>query len=123
MLKFNKTYLTIAIILFLAEVMIALFIHDTFIRPVVGDYLVVILIYCFIKSFLKLSVSVAASSALFFAFFVEIAQYFNIVGRLGLQNSGIAKVVIGNSFSWIDLIAYTMGILSVIVVEKFIVKG
>lgn len=123
MLKFNKTYFTIAIILFLTEVVIALFIHDSFIRPVVGDYLVVILMYCFIKSFLNLKVVVAACCVLLFAFFVEIAQYFTIVDRTGLQNSEIAKIVIGNSFSWIDMIAYTLGVLTVIGVEKLRFKA
>ncbi|MFT5385169.1 MAG: hypothetical protein ACI81W_002574, partial [Saprospiraceae bacterium] len=36
--------------LFLIEVGIAVFIQDRIIRPYIGDLLVVILIYCFIRS-------------------------------------------------------------------------
>ena len=42
MLRFNKTYFLLTILLFCTEVIIALFVHDNFIRPYFGDVLVVI---------------------------------------------------------------------------------
>ena len=51
--EINKKYLFCFIILFLIESLIAIFIHDNFIRPYLGDLLVIILIYCFISIFLK----------------------------------------------------------------------
>ncbi|MFV8328240.1 DUF2809 domain-containing protein [Flavobacterium sp. ZS1P14] len=98
-----------AVLLFFTEIIIALFVHDQFVRPYFGDFLVVILIYCFLKSFLNLSVWVVAFIVLLFSFSVEITQYFNAIGKLGLQNSEIAKAILGNSFAWIDLLAYVMG--------------
>lgn len=50
-LRLNMKYLCAFIIVFIIEVLIALFINDKFIRPYVGDILVVVLIYCFIRSF------------------------------------------------------------------------
>jgi hypothetical protein len=41
---------------------------------------------------------------------------------LHLENSKIAKIVIGTSFSWIDLLTYMVGIAIVIVVEKYGLK-
>jgi hypothetical protein len=76
------------------------------------------LIYCFIKSFIDISVLYAAISVLIFSYFVEILQHFNIVDRLGLQNSKLARIIIGSSFEWIDLIAYTVGVIVVFYVEK-----
>lgn len=64
MLRLNKTYLILTIFLFVIEVLIALFVHDNFIRPYVGDVLVVILIYCFVKSFLDLPEFVLAIGVL-----------------------------------------------------------
>ena len=55
MLAFNSRYLIFAVILFITEVLIAFFVRDNFIRPYVGDYLVVILIYCAAMSFLRIS--------------------------------------------------------------------
>jgi zinc transporter ZupT len=122
MLQFNRTYFAFTIFLFLLETAIALFVHDNFIRPYFGDFLVVMLLYCFLKSFLNVSVWAAAGLVLLFSFAIEIAQYFNMVEKLGLEHYKIAKVVLGNSFAWMDLLAYVLGILAVISIEKFIPK-
>ncbi|WP_373511565.1 DUF2809 domain-containing protein [Persicitalea sp.] len=118
MLIFNKKYFLLTIILFLIEVFIALYVHDNFIRPFFGDFLVVILVYCFIRSFLSISVIAASILALLFSYFVEILQYLNIVETLGLQKSKLARTVLGTSFAWEDIVAYTLGIVFVILVEK-----
>ncbi len=118
MLHFNRTYLLLTILLFVIEVCIALSIHDNFIRPYFGDVLVVILIYCFVKSFLKISVTKAAIAVLLFAFLVETLQYFTIIEVLGLQNNRLARTVIGTSFAWEDILAYIAGIVIVIVSER-----
>ncbi|MDP3679941.1 MAG: DUF2809 domain-containing protein [Flavobacterium sp.] len=122
MLQFNRTYFAFTIFLFLLETVIALFVHDNFIRPYFGDFLVVMLLYCFLKSFINVSVWAAAGLVLLFSFAIETAQYFNMVEKLGLQHYKIAKVVLGNSFAWMDLLAYVLGILAVISIEKFIPK-
>jgi hypothetical protein len=118
MFQFNRNYFILTILLFLVETAIALYLHDNFIRPYFGDFLVVMLLYCFLKSFINLSVWVAAGLVLLFSFTIEIAQYFNMVEKLGLQHSKIARVVLGNSFAWMDLLAYVLGILAVISIEK-----
>jgi hypothetical protein len=122
MLQFNRTYFAFTIFLFLLETVIALFVHDNFIRPYFGDFLVVMLLYCFLKSFLNVSVWAAAGLVLLFSFAIETAQYFNMVEKLGLEHYKIAKVVLGNSFAWMDLLAYVLGILAVISIEKFTLK-
>lgn len=119
MIKFDVKYFALTISLFVIELIIALYVHDNFVRPYFGDVLVVILIYCFIKSFLKLKVITAALFVLLFAFTIEFLQYLNIVEKLGLQNSKIARTVIGTSFSWADILTYVMGIIVVISVEYF----
>ena len=78
MLTFKKNYFTAAILLFVVEILIAVFVHDNFVRPYFGDVLVVILIYCFIKSFLKLLVLPAVLLVLIFSFSIEFLQYLNI---------------------------------------------
>jgi Protein of unknown function (DUF2809) len=118
LLKFNSKYFLCAIILFVIEIMIAKFAHDKIIRPYVGDFLVVILIYCLVKAFFNTPVFVTAIAVLLFSYAVETAQYFNIVNMLGLQNSRLAKIIIGSSFEWADLVVYTAGILVVVVTEK-----
>ncbi|RZJ27897.1 MAG: DUF2809 domain-containing protein [Flavobacterium sp.] len=118
MLTFNKKYFAFTALLFCIEVLIALYVHDDFVRPYIGDVLVVILIYCFVKSFVKLSVNVTAILVLLFAFLIEILQYVNIVEKLGLQNNKVAATAIGTSFAWEDFICYIVGIAAVLLAEK-----
>lgn len=118
MLQFNKSYFGLAALIFIIEVLIALYVHDTIIRPYVGDVLVVILIYCFIKAFLNAKVLPTAAFVLLFSFAVETMQYLNIVEKLGLGKSKLARTVIGTSFEWIDILAYTTGILIVLLTEN-----
>ncbi len=119
MFNFNKNYFLVTILVFISEVFIALFIDDSFVRPYLGDVLVVILIFCFVKSFLKLPVLLVTLFVLLFAFTIELLQYINLVEKLGLEKSKVARTVIGTSFAWEDLLCYVVGIVVVIVIEKY----
>jgi len=99
------------LLLFITEVLIALFINDNVIRPYIGDVLVVILIYFFVRTLFTFRHVQVAIGVLIFSYAVESAQYFNVVNLLGLQHNGIARIVIGTSFSVFDLFAYTAGIV------------
>lgn len=116
--RFNWIYFNLTVVLLGIEIVIARYVHDQIVRPYVGDILVVVLIYCFIKSFLDTPVFITALSVLIFSFAIETLQYFQIVTRLGLQDSTIAKTVIGTSFEWVDLLAYTIGFVLIIYFEK-----
>jgi hypothetical protein len=118
MLKFNKYYFILALLLFGIEFYIGTNVHDGFVRPYGGDFLVVILLYCLVKSFINFPVLLTAAWVLFFAYTVEISQYFHLVSLLGLQHSKIARVLLGTSFSFIDMGMYTLGMSLVIVVEN-----
>ena len=120
MFKFDKTYFALTVLIFIIEVLIALYVHDSIIRPYIGDLLVVILIYCFVKAFLDVKVLPTAIFVLLFSFFIETIQYLNIVEKLGLKDSKIARTVIGTSFEWIDIMAYTTGIILVLLTEKYV---
>jgi hypothetical protein len=118
MIHFSKTYFGLTVLLFIVETLIALFVHDNFIRPYFGDVLVVILIYCFVKSFLNIPVLPAVAFVLLFAFCIESLQYINLVEKLHLEKSKFATTVLGNSFAWEDIIAYIAGAVIIIISEK-----
>lgn len=120
MFTFNKKYFLLTILLLFIEIIIALYFHDRIIRPYVGDLLVVILIYCFCKSFLNTPVITTAIAVLIFAYLIELLQYLNFVKFIGLQNSKLANTIFGYSFEWIDMLAYTLGIGIVLIVENLI---
>ncbi len=118
MFTFNTKYFILTCLLFLIEVLIALYVHDRFVRPYIGDVLVVILMYCFLKTFIKGNTFPIAIGVLMFSYLIEAMQYFKLVNLLGLQHSKLANTVIGNSFSWVDIVAYTVGICFVLMPER-----
>ena len=114
---FNKIYFFLVILIFAIEIYIGMYVKDSFVRPYLGDFLVVILIYCFLKSFWKETPLKVALFVLIFSFVVEFLQYFNIVEALGLQENKLASIIIGTSFAYEDLAAYFLGIATVLIVE------
>jgi hypothetical protein len=122
MFTFNKKYFLLTCLLFIIDVIIALYFHDQFIRPYIGDLLVVIFIYCFVKTFLNSPVIITSIYVLLFAYAIEISQYFKFINYLGLQNSKAANLILGHTFEWRDMLAYTAGIAIVLWLEKLIVR-
>jgi len=114
---FYPKYFVIAILLLLTEIAIGLFVHDAILRPYGGDFLVVILLYCLVKSFLNSPVVATAIGVLLFSYIVETLQYFHIVRMLGLEKYALARVIFGTSFAWTDITVYTLGAGLVLLVE------
>lgn len=106
--RFDLKSFIIFCIFFLIEVLIAKYVNDSIIRPYVGDILVVILIYYFIKAFIETKSLYIIIGTLLFAYLIEIGQYFHIADILGLENK-ILRIMIGSSFSWGDILCYTIG--------------
>lgn len=120
---FNGTYFTIAVAIFVVEVFIALYVKDKIVRPYIGDVLVVIMIYCFIRTYFNASVFRVATFVLAFAVSIEILQYFQIIDTLGLRHNKLARIVIGTRFEWLDLVAYVAGVAIVVSCEWIQGKG
>lgn len=99
------------------EVLIAIFIHDNFIRPYIGDMLVVVVIYFFVRIFLPEGVKLLPFYIFLFAATVEVLQYFNYVTLLGLQKNKILSVMLGSSFDMKDIVCYALGCLILLVAE------
>ena len=110
--KFNLKYFFLTILIFLVEVLIATVLKDQFfIRAYLGDVIVIMLLYTLVKSFFitndtKLILGIFAFSCL-----IEFAQFFNIAEKLGFQPGSLMYIVVGNSFSWIDILCYGAGCL------------
>jgi len=118
MFQFQKHYFLLFVLLLAIEVFIGFYVHDSFVRPSVGDFLVVILLYTLLRSLVKIDVLPAAIFVLIFSIAVETAQYFNLVEHLDLSSNKFARIVIGNSFEWSDILAYTAGIIITLLFEK-----
>jgi DNA integrity scanning protein DisA with diadenylate cyclase activity len=111
-LQFSLKYLLLTLFIFLVEVLIATKLsHIFFVRAYLGDVIVVILLYTFVKSFVKVNNEKLILGILIFSFLIEFAQYFHIAEKLGFRPGSLMYIVIGNSFSWIDNLCYAVGCL------------
>ncbi len=117
MIHFHKKYFFAAILLFLLLVFIAVFVRDSIIRPYGGDLLLVVFLYCLLKSFFRIPVKNAIFGVFLFAIAIEALQYLRIVNLLGLEGNNIATIVLGSYFEWLDILFYALGALLVYVVE------
>jgi len=122
MIKFNKAYFFLFLTLFVIEAYIAYFFKTGFIRHSFGDYIVVIMLYCLLKSFINTKPLYLALIVLFVSFCIEFLQLFNLLEKLKITENEVAKIVLGNTFHINDLIAYTIGITTVLIIEFKLTK-
>ena len=121
-LKKRIIYAVLFVVIFVVEVLIALFVRDNFIRPYGGDILVTILICCFVRIFFPEKVKLLPVWVFLFALAVEIGQYFDYVSLLGLADSKFFSIVLGTGFSFIDIVCYVAGCVIFFVCEKILMK-
>ena len=115
-LKIRLYYAIAALILLGIEVCIALFVHDDFVRPYVGDVLVVILIHCALRVLLPEKPRLLAVYVFLFACLIEVTQYIHLLDMLGVENQ-LLRIVVGGTFDWGDIVCYGVGCAVVGVVE------
>ena len=106
------SYFLIFCSLMAVEVCIALFVHDSFIRPYVGDMLVTLLLCCMARVVMPDRVRLLPLYVFLFAVCVEIGQYFDVVALLGLEDNRIISIALGRTFSWLDLGCYAVGCIA-----------
>ena len=110
-MKKRILYAIVTILLLGVEVLIARYVHDAFIRPYVGDVLVVVVIYTFIRIFIPEGCSLLSLYIFLFAVGVEVLQLFHLVELLGLERNGFWGILIGSVFDIKDVLCYAIGCL------------
>ena len=120
--KLRIAYLIAFLLLLCVEILIGAFVHDAFVRPYVGDVLVVILIYCLIRIVKPTGIKLLSLYVFIFALIVELLQLVKIVDLLGIQRDSIVAIMVGTSFSFIDIICYAVGCAFTRITELIIKK-
>lgn len=106
----KRLYYFLAFILLLAiEIFIALFVHDRFVRPYIGDVLVVIVLYFLLRIFVPEGCRWLPVLIFLFATGVELLQYFRLVERLGLSDNRLMRTLLGSVFDVKDILCYGVG--------------
>lgn len=119
----RKKYLGLALAIFVLEVLVATRLaHVRFIRGSVSDFLVVPLICFTIQAFRRVEPATLSVGVFLFACAVEVAQYFHLAEALHLPVGGILFILLGNSFSVMDLLMYFLGGVAAFVVDDRLLK-
>ena len=116
---FNFRYAAGAFLLLITEICIALYVKDQFIRPFIGDFLVVILLYALLKTFLPIKPHLALWGVLMFSFLIEMLQAIHFIEWMGINPHSLLGIALGNSFDWGDMLAYLCGGFCVWLIQKF----
>lgn len=120
--KLRIYYAAAFFLLLAAETCIALYVHDGFVRPYMGDMLVVIVVYCFVRILEPVKGRLLPIWVFLFAAAVEVSQYFRLDQALGLENFAPARIILGSTFDWNDMACYAAGAVLAGLWEAFFYK-
>ena len=100
----------------IVEILIAVFVHDSFVRPYLGDVLAVVCVYfaarcVFLKKPRYLSIFVTL-----FAFLVELIQLTPLSELFG--SGSVFSVIVGGTFDLKDLLCYSVGGAACFLLDK-----
>lgn len=87
------------------EILIALFVHDKFVRPYLGDVLAVVCVYFLARTFLHSKPRYLSIYVTIFAFLVELVQLTPLSEILPAP----LAVIVGGTFDFKDLLCYFAG--------------
>ena len=121
--KMRLLFATVAVVLLIVEFIIA-FYASGWIRNYLGDVLIVIFLYAFYRAVFIDRPSkwfVLPTIILLIAFGVEFLQLWGICNRLGIHNR-YALILLGASFSVVDLICYAVGCIPCYLTEYLMKK-
>lgn len=108
----RRFWLAVFLALTGVEVLIALFVHDRFVRPYLGDVLVAVVVYALARTLRPRPPRWLPAGVFLFAAGVELLQLFQLAARLGLDRYPVLAIAMGSSFDPIDLVCYAVGSLA-----------
>lgn len=116
-LRFDFRSLLIALILFVALVLLATVGAGLgWVRSFLGDTLAVVWVYFLLKTMLRAHVLTLAGLAFGMGAFVELGQY--LAGELGWRiPNPVLRIVLGSTADWWDMLAYALGWGLVLLIE------
>lgn len=110
LIRFHGRAFLLTLLVFGLEILVAtVFASSPFIRGSVSDFLVVMLIFCAVLTWARIPHLPLAGAVLLLAWTVEVAQRFGLADALGFPRGSLPSILIGTTFSWEDLLMYTLG--------------
>jgi len=89
-----------------------------------GDYLwAMLLFFVFALILRKVSTLKVAAMALLFTYSIEVSQLFHPPWLETLRSIKVFALILGYGFLWSDIVAYTLGIATGVLVEEFLLRS
>ena len=119
-MKMRLIYAAVFVVLLCVEVCIALFVHDDFVRPYIGDMLVVVVVYCAARIAFPRRFWLMSAAVFLFAAAVELVQLTAFSSLF--SEGGFVATVLGSTFDLKDLLCYALGSVLCLLWDIFIVR-
>lgn len=119
-LKMRLLYVAVFVVLLGIEVCIALFMHDSFVRPYIGDVLVVVVVYCAARIAFPCRFWLMSAAVFLFAAAVELVQLTELSSLF--PEGGFIATVLGSTFDLKDLLCYAAGSALCLLWDIFVVR-
>ena len=119
--RLRATYFAIFVAILCIEILIGVYVRDAFVRPYVGDVLVVVLISCAVRVVFPMGIKLLPLYVFAFSCGVELLQLVDVVNLLGIPRGSLLAILIGSTFSFPDIICYAVG-CTIVAVTEFLVK-
>ncbi len=104
-----------------AEFIIGIYFHDDFVRPFLGDVIIAIVLYSFVRIFFPEKLYLLSVAVFVFAAAVEFSQMIPLCDLLGVKNNFL-RTIMGVSFAWQDIICYAVGCMITSIYDIFLFK-
>ena len=82
-----------------------------------GDFLWAILVYLLISNIFQLSIKRSFIFTLLFAYSIEASQLFHPPWLDSIRSIKLFALIIGHTFLWTDILAYTLGISLIAIID------
>lgn len=119
--KLRFIFIALFVLLFAVETLIALFVHDDFVRPYVGDMIVTVVVWSFARIIFPDKFKLMSIYVMIFSIMVEVGQYFHYTELLGITNP-ILVTMMGTSFAWADISCYAVGCIVTAVIDYILFR-
>ena len=120
--RLRLTYGAISVLLFAAELCIALFVKDSFIRPYVGDILVIPLLCSLFRMIVPNKPRFLGLYAVISGVIAEMLQLIRMDEILGIDGT-VLGIIMGSTFDIKDIVCYVTGGILFFILDECLHKS
>lgn len=122
MKKLRWIYAAAFALLLAAEIVIAVFVRDSFVRPYGGDVLAVCVLFCLARIVFPRGYRLLPLWVFVFACGAELVQALNLPAVFPALQHPVLRVLLGQTFDPADLVCYAVGCAACAASDALIIK-